>query len=214
MRRPIPDLPTTFTTSTAIAAGLPGVSLLRLRDAGELTELSRGIFRHADAPEPTHPDLLALSLRVPNGIICAVSAAAAYDLTDELLARVQIAVARGTTRPKITYPPTRVFTFEPSTFELGLTEIEAAPGEWVRIYSPPRTVVDLMKLRRQIGENIALIVLRRYLSTPDAEPGRVLEFARALKVFGPVQAALDAVGAPFNWARRTPGFVTTSTSSP
>lgn len=188
-------LPPTFTTATATNSGMPRTTLLRLRNAGAVIELSRGVYRRLDAPTPTYPDLLALSLRVPTGIICAVSAAAAHDLTDELPARIQIAIARGTTRPQITYPPTRVYTFESSTFELGLTEIEAAPGEPVRIYNAARTVVDLMKLRKQIGENIALIVLRRYLSTTSAEPGRVLEIARALNVFGPVRTAIDALGA-------------------
>ena len=42
-----------------------------------------------------------------------------------------------------------------------------------------------------VGEDAALKVLRRYLATPTAEPGRVLEIARSLKVHGPVHAALD-----------------------
>lgn len=191
----LPDLPSTLTTSAAIAAGLPGTTLHRLRDAGALVELSRGVYRRADAPAPTYPDLLALSLRVPTGIICAVSAAAAHDLTDELPARVQIAVARGATRPQVTYPPTQVFTVAPATFELGVSRIEAAPGEWVRIYSPARTVVDLMKLRRKIGENVAFIALRRYLCTATAEPSQVLDVARELGVLGPVRQALDVLTA-------------------
>jgi len=195
MHSALRNLPPTFTTGAAAAAGLPGISLLRLRDAGGVIELSRGVFRGADAPAPTYPDLLALSVRAPAGIICAVSAAAVHGLTDELPARVQIAIARGTHRPQVNYPPTRVFTFNAGTFELGLSEVEAAPGEWVRVYDAARTVVDLMKLRKQVGESVALIVLRRYLAAPDAEPGRVLEIARSLKVFGPVRTAVDVATA-------------------
>ena len=68
----------------------------------------------------------------------------------------------------------QVLSFDVATFELGLGQLEAAPDEQIRIYNPARTVVDLMRLRRQIGENIALTVLHRYLRTRGAEPATLL----------------------------------------
>jgi hypothetical protein len=92
-------------------------------------------------------------------------------------------------------PPVQVFSFDVDTFDLGIARLEAAPGEPVRIYNPARTVVDLMRLRHQIGEPIALTVLRRYLRGRRAEPATLLEYARALNVFGPVRAAVDVASA-------------------
>jgi hypothetical protein len=43
----------------------------------------------------------------------------------------------------IDHPPVEVFVWDPATFELGVDQVEAAPGEPVRVYSPARTVVDL-----------------------------------------------------------------------
>ncbi|MGW6936299.1 type IV toxin-antitoxin system AbiEi family antitoxin domain-containing protein [Lentzea sp. NPDC054927] len=186
-------LPDTFTTSGANKAGLHYRDLYRLRDEGDLLELSRGVFRKADAPAPTWPDLLAVSVRTPLAVVCCVSAAAVHDLTDEIPREVQIAVPRGRRPPLIDYPPTEVFRFSATTFDLGLTEVEAAPGENVRIYSPERTVVDLMRLRGRLGEPLALSALRRYLLRRGARPGQVFTFARELGVFGPVRAAVDAV---------------------
>jgi hypothetical protein len=97
-----------------------------------------------------------------------VSAAAVHDLTDEIPAAVQIAVPRTSRPPKISFPPTVVFRFEPSTFELGLTSLEAAPGEYVRIYDPARTVLDLMRLRHRVGEPTVLAALHRYLRHRDS----------------------------------------------
>jgi hypothetical protein len=191
----VQPLPPTFTTRTALDAGLSYRDLYQMRDSGELVELSRGVFRSTEAPAATFPDLLAVAYRAPIGVICAVSAAAAYDLTDEIPQRVQVAVPRGHHRPTITYPPVQVLSFDVDTFELGIGELEAAPGEPVRIYRPNRTVVDLMRLRHQVGEDIALTVLRRYLRTRGAEPGTLLEYARALNVFGPVRTALDVASA-------------------
>lgn len=186
-------LPDTFTTGMAREAGLHFRDLYRLRDAGELLELSRGVFRKADAPAPTLPDLLAVSLRSPLAVVCCVSAAVVHDLTDELPPAVQIAVPRGARPPRIDYPPTEVFRF--TRFELGIGLVEAAPGEDVRVYSPERTVVDLMRLRGRLGEPLALSALRTYLRRRDARPGSVLALAREFGVAGPVRAAVDAVTA-------------------
>lgn len=85
--------------------------------------------------------------------------------------------------------------FEESTFELGLSSFEAAPGEEVRIYDPARTVVDLMRFRRRFGEPIAHASLNRYLSSPGSRPALLLDYAVALGVAGPVRTALDIASA-------------------
>ncbi|MCY7287196.1 MAG: hypothetical protein LH624_02830 [Cryobacterium sp.] len=86
---------------------------------------------------------------------------------------------------------TEVFRFDASTFELGLSRVEAAPEEWVRIYDPTRTVVDLMRLRGRLGEDLAYGGLQRYLRRRDARPGELLSVATALDVRGPMRRALE-----------------------
>lgn len=189
------DLPPTFTTGDARRAGLPFRDLYRARDEHLLVELSRGVFRRADAPAATYPDLLAVAHRSPRAVVCLLSAGSLDDLTDEVPAAVQIAVPRGTWPPKIGYPPVEVFAFDAATFELGLDAVEAAPGEMVRVYSPGRTVVDLMRFRRRIGESVAQVALRRYVTSPGAKVGELLELARSLDVLGPVRSAVDVLTA-------------------
>jgi len=189
------DLPATFTTRTARGLGVHPRDLYSWRDEGQIIELSRGVFRRSDAPSATYPDLLAVAYRVPRAVVCCVAAAAVHDLTDELPAAVQIAVPNGSATPMIDYPPTTSFRFDPETFELGLSRVEAASGEWVRIYSPTRTVVDLMRLRGRLGEPLAYSALHRYLRSRAAKPGLLLDFASKLDVYGPVRRALDVASA-------------------
>ncbi|WP_166849217.1 type IV toxin-antitoxin system AbiEi family antitoxin domain-containing protein [Isoptericola sp. BMS4] len=188
-------LPPTFTTKVARELGIHSRDLYRWRDDSEVVELSRGVFRRGDAPPPTYPDLLAVATRVPGGIVCGLSAASLFDLTDTLVAEVQIAVRRGTYTPRIDFPPTEVLRFEAVKFDLGRTTIEAAPGEPIPVYDPARTVVDLMRLRHRFGEPIAHSALRRYIATPDARPAQLLKYAAALGVSGPVRAAVDVASA-------------------
>ena len=188
----MPDaLAPTFTTGVALSLGVHRRDLYRWRDDGEIIELTRGVFRRADAALASHPDALGISLRAPHAVICCLSAAAVHDLTDQLPTRIQIAVADGDTPPHITYPPVQVFRFRASTFGPGVTTYEAAPAERVRIYDPARTVVDLIRLRNRFGEPTAYGALNRYLELPGADVRQVRVYADLLNVVGPVQLALD-----------------------
>jgi predicted transcriptional regulator of viral defense system len=189
------ELPNTFTARTARSVGVHPRDLYAWRDDGRIVELSRGVFRRADAPEASYPDFLAVAHRSPQAIVCCVSAAAVHDLTDELPVAVQVAVPARSRAPRIDYPPTTAFRFDDDTFELGLSRIEAAPGETVRIYDPARTAVDLMRLRHRLGEALAHAALHRYLRHRGAKPALLLEYADALGVYGPLRSALDIASA-------------------
>ncbi len=188
-------LPDTFTTGTARGRGVHPRDLYAWRDAGAVVELSRGVFRRADAAAPSWPDLLAVAYRAPRAIVCCVSAAVVHGLTDEMPGAVQIAVAARSHPPRIEYPPTSVFRFEEATFEIGASQVDAAPGEPVRIYDAARTVVDLIRLRHRLGEPIAFGALNRYLRAGGARTGLLLEYAERLDAFGPVARALDVANA-------------------
>jgi len=127
------SLPSTFTTEVSRARGVHPRDLYAWRDDGRIVELSRGVFRRADAPPASYPDMIAVTHRSPRAILCCVSAAVIHDLTDEMPTAVQIAVPKRSHTPVIAYPPVAVFRFDEATFELGLATFEAGPGEAVRI---------------------------------------------------------------------------------
>jgi predicted transcriptional regulator of viral defense system len=172
----------TVTSAELIAGGARWEDLYRLRDLGALVELSRGVYRIVDAPATAHLDFVAVCRRAPAATICLNSAASFWDLTDEMPDAVHIAVARGSHRPRIVYPPTRVHIFAPATFSLGRVEQQVESGETITISSRERTVVDLLRLRSRVGRDLALSALRRYLQGRDAKPGELLSLARQLRV--------------------------------
>lgn len=165
-----------------IASGARWEDLYRLRDGGELIELSRGIYRVADAPATAYLDLLAVCRRAPNGMICLNSAASFWDLSDEMPDAVHLAIARGKHRPRIAYPTTRVHVFAAATFSLGLSVETIDSGETIAISSRERTVADLMRLRSRVGSDLALGALRRYLQGDHARPAELLALARRLRI--------------------------------
>jgi predicted transcriptional regulator of viral defense system len=183
----------TFRARDARAAGLHWRDLYALRDAGEVIELSRGLFRFADAGGVTGIDLLTVSRRAPDGMICLVSALAHWDLTDEIPAAVDFAVQRGSSRPAINYPPTRVHVFDPRTFQLGRIRVDLGAGEDIAISNRERTIVDVFRLRNRIGTDLAYGALRDYLRRPGSKPGELMRLAQQLRVAGPLRQATDVL---------------------
>lgn len=170
------------TAAELIESGARWDDLYRLRDSGELIELSRGVYRVAGAPATAHLDLMAVCRRAPEGMICLNSAASFWDLSDEMPDSVHLAIARGKHRPQIAYPPTRVHVFAAGTFALGRVQQKVDSAATIAISSPERTVVDLLRLRSRVGRDLALSALRRYLQSSDAKPGELLALARRLRV--------------------------------
>jgi len=195
MATDLDSLPDTFTTKWARESGVHPRDLYRWRDEGDILELSRGIYRKADAPEATFPDLLAVARRATRAIVCCVTAATVHGLTDDREPTVQIAMSDAHNLARIAYPPTTVLRFADRTFEVGLSSIDAAPGEPVRIYDPARTVVDLIRLRGRFGESAAYLALNRYFASTGARPALLLEYATALDVLRPVLSAVDVASA-------------------
>ncbi len=156
-----------FRSGDAVAAGVSWRDLYRLRDAGDLLELSRGLFQVAEAAGVDDIDFITVSARVPGGTICLDSALAHWDLVDEIPPVVHVAVATGAHRPRIDHPPTEVHVFGAATFDLGRIEVVHGERERFWITNRERTVVDAFRLRHLVGEGLAYEGLRRYLR---AEP--------------------------------------------
>jgi len=183
----------TFRAKDARAAGLHWRELYALRDAGVLTELSRGLYRFADAGGVTGIDLLTVYRRAPRGMICLISALAHWDLTDEIPHAIDLAVPRGTRRPSIDYPPTRVHLFDARTFSLGRVFERLDASEEIAITSRERTIVDVFRFRNRVGSDLAYSALREYLRRRDAQPAELMRLASQLRVAGPLRRATEVL---------------------
>ncbi|MCX5187411.1 hypothetical protein [Streptomyces sp. NBC_00268] len=184
----------TFTTAQARQALLSPRDLVHLVTEAQIDELSRGVYRRADAPETAHADLLAVCARAPRAVVCGESALALHELIDDIPAAVHIAVPRGTRRPTISYPPTVVAQYAAKTFDLGIERFEAAPGETIPMYNAARSVVDAMRHRSRIGETLALSALGRYLRRSGrGGVGELQYIARELDALSVVRPVVEAV---------------------
>ena len=81
-------------TTDAIRGGIHPRTLYKLRDENQLVQISRGVYRLAELPEITNPDLVAVASRIPDSVVCLISALAFHEITTEVPHEVYVALAR------------------------------------------------------------------------------------------------------------------------
>jgi predicted transcriptional regulator of viral defense system len=182
----------TLHTAEALRLGIHPRTLYALRDAGVLLRLSRGVYRLADLPPLANPDMVIVAQRLPNAVICLVSALAFHELTTQIPHAVDVALGAGSARPTLDYPPLRTFWFSGLAWNEG-REVHHLDDTPVRIYCPEKTVADCFKYRHKLGMDIALEALRLYRKRRDFNVGTLLRYARVCRVEKVMRPYLEAL---------------------
>jgi predicted transcriptional regulator of viral defense system len=139
--------------------GIPRVYLRRLYAEGVLDNPERGLYVLANAEINEHQSLLEACKRVPQGVVCLLSALQFHDLTTQAPFEVWLAIAANARRPKVLNPPLRIVHFSGPALTQGIEEHKIR-GVAVKVYSPAKTVADCFKYRNKIGLDVALEALR------------------------------------------------------
>ncbi len=179
-------------TREALRLGIHPRVLYALRDSGALEQLSRGLYRLAELPPLTDPDLVTIALKVPGAVICLISALAFHELTTQVPHAVDIALNKGDEPPRLDYPPLRLFWFSGPAYSEGV-DTHVIDGTPVRIYNAEKTIADCFKLRRRVGLDVALEALKAYRQRPGFDPDTLLHYARICRVERVIKPYLEAL---------------------
>ncbi len=126
-------------------------------------------------------DFFSAEAYVPNGVICLMSAARYYGLTNFLPDAVDVAIDRKkkvSTLPE--WPELRIFYFNPARMDIGVTEV-IEDGNKFHIFDIEKTVVDIIYFRNKIGIEETSEVLKNYLKRKDRQIDRLYTYARRLR---------------------------------
>jgi predicted transcriptional regulator of viral defense system len=182
----------TLRTSEALRLGIDPRTLYALRDAGTVQQLARGLYRLADLPPLSNPDLIIIAHKVPQAVVCLVSALAFHELTTQIPHAVDLALESGSRRPRLSFPPMRVFWFSGPAWSEGV-EVHQLDGAAVRVYGPEKSVADAFKFRRKLGLDVAIEALRTYRQRPDFSVDTLLDYARICRVEQVMSPYLEAL---------------------
>src|SRR5215467_12957293 len=79
-------------TSKALRLGIHPRTLYALRDAGEIEQIGRGLYKLSTAPPLSSPDLVPIAIRIPRAVVCLISALAHHGLTTQIPHAIDIAL--------------------------------------------------------------------------------------------------------------------------
>jgi predicted transcriptional regulator of viral defense system len=178
-------------TTEALAAGIHRRTLYAMRSTGEIEALARGVYRLASLPPLANLDLATVAKRIPNGVICLISALAFHELTTQIPHEVHVAITRTARRPRLAFPPLRVYRFSIAAFEAGI-EKQTMDGISVRVYSPEKTLADCFKYRSKIGMDVVLEAIRTY-RRHHPRFQHILKYARICRVERLMRPYLEAL---------------------
>ncbi len=176
----------------ALRLGITRKSLYAMRDAGVVESVSRGVYRLGALGPLANPDIVTVAKRVPHGVLCLISALSFHELTTQVPHAIDVALERGTTKPRLDYPPTKFHWFSGPAFHEGI-ETHQIDGVAVRIYDPEKSIVDCFRYRNQIGLDVVVEALREWTERRRKKLNVLLKYASMRHVDRTMRPYLEAV---------------------
>ena len=166
--------------------------LRRLCHRGVLRRTGWGLYVLAGVQYSEQLSLAEAAKRVPDGIVCLLSALQVHEFGTARPGAVWMMVPRRAHRPKVEHPPIRLVLASRPALTAG-AEMYCFDGVDVRVTSIAKTIADGFKYRRQIGLDVAIAALRecwRGRRCPLAELRRYATLCRVARVMQPFLEAM------------------------
>jgi len=173
-------------------AGLHPEYLRKLCKSGHLIRISRGLYSLADGDITEHHSLAEACKRIPHGIICLLSALSYHEIGTQNPHQIWMAIDRTMRKPKVDYPPIRIFRFSGPSLKEGIEE-KKIEGVSVRVYNPAKTVADCFKYRNKVGIDVAIEALKECWRSRRCEIDKLVHYARICRVSNIIQPYMETI---------------------
>ena len=159
---------------------------------GMLNKITGSVFENQnyDGPEL---DLYFIPALISGGVVCMLSAAIYYGLTNSWPRGIDVAVKRDkkiVALPK--YPPIDIYHFGKDRYELGIITINDN-GNTFKIYDIEKTVVDIIYFRNQVGIEETKEILTNYLSREDRNINKLYIYAEKLNCLKTLRTYMEVL---------------------
>jgi len=159
---------------------------------GLIERVKPGLYKLRDYPWEEHSALVDVCRAKKDAVICLTSALEYHGLTTFNPSEITVAVRHYTSRFRMPYPPVRLFYFRESFYSPGIETIQTKHGS-IRVYNREKTVCDLFRYRKKLGEDIALEGLRNYLKLKEANINKLKKYAELCQVKTVITPYLKAI---------------------
>ena len=148
-----------FRPSQLEPLGIPYHKLRQLEAEETVERVSWGLYRLVGAEPTERYSIASVCARVPNSIVCLLSALQVHEIGTQLPRQVWIAIPHKARPPAMVDASVRLVRFSGAAWKYGVQRMkfEDVPA---RITSPARTVVDCFRFERLVGREAALEALQ------------------------------------------------------
>jgi predicted transcriptional regulator of viral defense system len=159
---------------------------------GEVEKVKPGLYKLVNYNWDENNSMIDVCQSNKTAVICLLSALAYYELTTFNPSEITVAVPNNTPKFKLDYPPIQIYYFSDSFYPLGIEEIKLKHGI-MRIYNKEKTICDMFRYRKKVGEDLALEGLKNYLQLKEANINKLLEYSEKCKVKTIIMPYLKAI---------------------
>lgn len=179
-------------TAEAMRLGIHPRTLYQMRDEGLLEQLGKGVYRLIEVPDFSEPDLVLVSKRIPQAIICLISALAYHEITTQIPHFVYIAIPTKARQSRLNYPPIRYFHYSEKVYTAGVETILIG-GYPVKIFNIEKTLADCVKFRNKIGMDVVIEALKMYWQRKGTQIDKLYEYAKINRVEKILQPIMETI---------------------
>lgn len=173
-------------------AGYSNYKIRQMVSAGDLIGVNRKWYENTHYTGETN-DFYKVPVHAEQGVVCLISAAVYYELSNERLKQIDIAIPRNVRIPESPdLPAMKFYRMVEARYSMGIVEIKEE-GNAFRIYDKEKTVCDVIYHRNKMGFEPAMEVLKRYVKRPDRDIRRLIEYAKRLQVETTIKQYLEAL---------------------
>ncbi len=173
--------------------GLTHYKINQLVDEGRLRKLNKKYYENLTY-RGEKSAFYYIPAYAPLGVICLISAAAHYHLTDSMPKEIDVAIPRKakiSTMPQ--FLPLSVSYYAPSRYTTGIRTV-CEGGNSFFIYDREKTVLDVVSFRDKVGMEETGNIVETYLQQEDRDLDRLMRYAQLLKCTDIMQSYLDVYG--------------------
>ena len=151
-----------FRPSQLEPLGIPYRRLRQLEADETVERIGWGLYRLAESEPTERYSIASVCARVPNAIVCLLSALQVHEIGTQLPRQVWIAIPHKAKAPVLKGMGVRLVRFSAAALTYGVqeTSFEEVP---THITSPARTIVDCFRFQRLVGREASMEALREAL---------------------------------------------------
>ncbi|RGB57561.1 abortive phage infection protein [Absiella sp. AM09-50] len=168
-----------LTTRECKKMNIPFIYISRMIKEKKLEKIDRGIYISNDGDLD---DYYFFQNKYKKSIYSYQSALYLHKITDRIPYKIEVTMYKGYNPHSMKKNDIEIHFVDKKYFYLGLTEVETAYGNKVRVYDKERTICDLIKHRNDIDEEIFRKAIYMYLACNDKNLSNLYEYANIMKI--------------------------------